>query len=299
MHISVLLNESIDNLNIQKNKIYVDATAGYGGHSFEILKRIGNTGKLVLFDQDINAINILKEKFKLYNNVYIIHSNFENLKEKLENIGINKIDGILFDLGMSSMQIDQTSRGFSYMHDALLDMRMDINNKISAYNVVNEYDLTTLCDIFKIYGEENNYYKISKKIIENRPINTTFDLVKICDMVNYKTKGHSAKRVFQALRIYVNSELDVLNNVLNSLDSLLNINARVCIITFHSGEDKIVKHFFKQLVDVKIDKNIPIAVEAEKKYRLISRKPILPSDFEQKNNSRSRSAKLRVIEKIL
>lgn len=296
-HISVLLNESIDGLNIKPKGIYVDATLGGAGHSKEIIKRLEG-GFLYAFDQDDFAINYATDILKEYNNYHLIKSNFRYLQSELNKLGVTKIDGILFDLGLSSFQIDDRKRGFSYLDDYNLDMRMDQDKNISAKDILNTYSLDELVKIFRDYGEEKNAYQIAKRIVERRPLHKTSDLVSITDEVNYKVKGHSAKRVFQALRIEVNEELDVLKEALDQLIDLLNTGGRIVIITFHSLEDRIVKHFFKENSEVKIIKGLPIEVEDKPPLKLINRKPILPSKEEMESNSRSRSAKLRIAEKI-
>lgn len=296
-HISVLLNESIDGLNIKPKGIYVDATLGGAGHSKEIIKRLEG-GFLYAFDQDDFAINYATDILKEYNNYHLIKSNFRYLQSELDKLGVTKIDGILFDLGLSSFQIDDRKRGFSYLDDYNLDMRMDQDKNISAKDILNTYSLDELVKIFRDYGEEKNAYQIAKRIVERRPLHKTSDLVSITDEVNYKVKGHSAKRVFQALRIEVNEELDVLKEALDQLIDLLNTGGRIVIITFHSLEDRIVKHFFKENSEVKIIKGLPIEVEDKPPLKLINRKPILPSKEEMESNSRSRSAKLRIAEKI-
>ncbi len=296
-HISVLLNESIDGLNIKPKGIYVDATLGGAGHSKEIIKRLEG-GFLYAFDQDDFAINYATDILKEYNNYHLIKSNFRYLQSELDKLGVTKIDGILFDLGLSSFQIDDRERGFSYLDDYNLDMRMDQDKNISAKDILNTYSLDELVKIFRDYGEEKNAYQIAKRIVERRPLHKTSDLVSITDEVNYKVKGHSAKRVFQALRIEVNEELDVLKEALDQLIDLLNTGGRIVIITFHSLEDRIVKHFFKENSEVKIIKGLPIEVEDKPPLKLINRKPILPSKAEMESNSRSRSAKLRIAEKI-
>ena len=296
-HISVLLNESIDGLNIKPKGIYVDATLGGAGHSKEIIKRLEG-GFLYAFDQDDFAINYATDILKEYNNYHLIKSNFRYLQSELNKLGVTKIDGILFDLGLSSFQIDDRKRGFSYLEDYNLDMRMDQDKNITAKDILNTYSLDELVKIFRDYGEEKNAYQIAKRIVDRRPLHKTSDLVSITDEVNYKVKGHSAKRVFQALRIEVNEELDVLKEALDQLIDLLNTGGRIVIITFHSLEDRIVKHFFKENSEVKIIKGLPIEVEDKPPLKLINRKPILPSKEEMESNSRSRSAKLRIAEKI-
>lgn len=296
-HISVLLDESIKYLNIKENGIYVDATLGGAGHSKAILKHL-SSGHLYSFDQDSYAIEYASKVLESFSNYTLIKSNFQHLTSELNRLNVFKIDGILFDLGLSSFQIDDRKRGFSYLDDFDLDMRMNQQSDFSAKDVLNNYSIEQLTKVFRDYGEEKNAYQIAKKIVAKRPINTTKELVQICDEVNFKVKGHSAKRVFQALRIEVNQELDVLEKTLDQLISLLNPGGRIVIITFHSLEDRIVKHYFKDNSEVKIIKGLPIAVEPEAPLKLINHKPILPSEEELNVNSRSRSAKLRVAEKV-
>lgn len=295
-HITVLLNESIEKLNIKEDGIYVDATLGGAGHSELILKKIPK-GHLYAFDQDIYAINKASKKLSNYNNKTIIHSNFLNLKKELNNRGVTKIDGILLDLGMSSFQIDDETRGFTYLKDTELDMRMDQTQSLTAKEVVNTYDKQELANVLYHYGDEENSFKIADEIIKNRPLETTFDLVNICDKVNYQRKGHSAKKVFQALRIEVNDELKVLEEVLKQSLELLNEEGRIAVITFHSLEDRIVKHFFKKYSTLNTPKNIIIFDDKKPPLSLVNRRPILPSKEELEFNSRSRSAKLRVAKK--
>ncbi len=302
-HYSVLLNESILGLNIKEDGIYVDATLGLGGHSKEILKRIPK-GHLYAFDEDINALNyadnILKE---VASNFTLIKSNFVFLKEELAKRNINKIDGILFDLGVSSPQIDNPKRGFSFMNDALLDMRMDESQDLTAYNVVNEYNYNELVDIFFKYGEERLSKVIAKKIVETRPIKTTLELVNTIKLAvgnKYFNLNHPERKIFQAIRIEVNKELTVLEKVLPDAIDLLKPNGRIVVITFHSLEDRIVKNTFKKYSSVdELVKGLP---EIPEKYKpvlkLINKKPILPSSIELEQNSRSKSAKLRIGEKI-
>ena len=302
-HYSVLLNESILGLNIKEDGIYVDATLGLGGHSKEILKRIPK-GHLYAFDEDINALNyadnILK---KVASNFTLIKSNFVFLKEELAKRNINKIDGVLFDLGVSSPQIDNPKRGFSFMNDALLDMRMDESQDLTAYNVVNEYNYNELVDIFFKYGEERLSKVIAKKIVETRPIKTTLELVNTIKLAvgnKYFNLNHPERKIFQAIRIEVNKELTVLEKVLPDAIDLLKPNGRIVVITFHSLEDRIVKNTFKKYSSVdELVKGLP---EIPEKYKpvlkLINKKPILPSSIELEQNSRSKSAKLRIGEKI-
>ena len=302
-HYSVLKKEAIDGLNLHDNSIVVDATLGYAGHSSEILKRIPK-GKLIAFDQDIDAINYSKEKLSnIANNFEIIHSNFADLKSKLEEIGIKKIDACLFDLGLSSPQIDEVDRGFSFMNDAKLDMRMDKSRDFSAYEVVNNYKQEELTKIFFEYGEERLSKVIAKKIVDLRPINTTLELVEAIKSavgLKYFNLHHPERQIFQAIRIEVNKELDVLNKVLPDVIDLLNVGGRISVITFHSLEDKIVKKIFKDNSEIdELVKGLPeIPDEYKPKIKLINKKVILPSDDELKENSRSKSAKLRIVERI-
>ena len=300
-HVSVLLNESIENLNIKENGIYVDCTLGYAGHSSQILKRIKN-GKLFAFDQDGEAIDYSKKILgQISDNYEIINSNFVNIKEELEKRGITKVDGILFDLGVSSVQLDETSRGFSYHKDARLDMRMNQNQKLSAYEVVNDYELNDLIRIFYEYGEEKYAKSIAKSIVKNRPIETTLELAEIIKSSvpeKYKRDSHPARKVFQAIRIEVNNELGVFEKALNDSLDLLNTGGRLCVITFHSLEDRICKNTFKKESEVdKMFKGLPeIPEEYKPKIKIISK--IKPSIKEIEDNNRSRSAILRVIEKL-
>ena len=302
-HYSVLLNETIDNLDIKANGLYVDATLGYGGHSKEILARL-KRGFLFAFDQDMIAINYASEYLKQFGSNYkLIHSNFVNLKKELNDLDIDLVDGIIFDLGFSSPQIDDASRGFSFMKDAKLDMRMDQSQKLSAYEVVNEYDYETLLNIFYTYGEENLSKVIAKKIIEKRPINTTMELVKVINEAvgnKYFSLNHPERKIFQAIRIEVNSELKVLEKVLPDAISMLKPGGRICVITFHSLEDRIVKQIFKKYSEVdEMVKGLPTIPDKYKPLiKLINKKPILPSEKELSENTRSKSAKLRVIERI-
>ena len=305
-HYSVLLNECIENLNIKSDGIYVDATLGYAGHSKEILKRL-TSGKLYCFDNDEIAIKSSTETLSaISNNFKIYHSNFENMKEKLLEDGITKVDGILFDLGFSSPQIDDPTRGFSFMRDGNLDMRMDLDNPFSAYIVVNEYSEEKLMEIFFRYGEEKTSRAIAKNICEKRKeknIETTLELVEIIKKsvgLKYFNEHHPERNIFQAIRIEVNKELSVLENVLPDAIDLLNKDGRICVITFHSLEDRIVKKIFKENSEVnEIFKGLPdVPKEYQAKIKLVNKKPILPSEEELLENSRSKSAKLRVIERI-
>ncbi len=305
-HISVLLKESIEGLNIKQDGIYVDCTLGYAGHSKEILKRI-TRGCLFAFDQDINAVRYSKQLLsKVGENFEIINTNFANFKSELEKRNIHGVDGVLFDLGVSSPQLDEASRGFSYHNDAPLDMRMDLSSKFSAYNVVNEYNEEELSNIFFKYGEEKYSRSIAKKIVsyrENKNIETTLELVEIIKSavpLKYKRDGHPAKKVFQAIRIEVNKELYVFEHALKDAIEMLNPNGRICVITFHSLEDRICKQIFKEYseVDKKV-KGLPIIPDEYKpKLKIVNRKAIIPSKEELLNNNRSRSSKLRIAEKL-
>lgn len=303
MHKSVLLDECIENLNINPNGIYVDCTLGYGGHSEKILNCLTN-GHLYGFDQDIEAINYSKERLsKVSNNFTLIHSNFIGLKEKLEEYGVDKVDGVLFDLGFSSPQIDDAERGFSFMKDAKLDMRMNKDQDFSAFNVVNEYSEENLTMIFYKYAEEKYSKSIAKNIVKSRPINSTMELVDIIRRsvpTKYALTRHPERVIFQAIRIEVNKELDYLQDTLPQAIDLLKTGGRICVITFHSLEDRIVKHTFKINSEVNdLVKGLPIIPDEYKpKIKLVNKKPILPSTEEMNNNSRSKSAKLRVIERL-
>ncbi len=305
-HYSVLLDESIEGLNIKPDGIYVDGTLGYGGHSSEILSQL-TTGHLYSFDQDLEAIKFSEERLsKIGKNFTIIHSNFEKLKEKLAEYGITKVDGILFDLGLSSPQIDNKDRGFTFMVDAPLDMRMDQSSKLDAETIVNTYTIEELTNIFFIYGEEKMSKVIAKKIVSerlNKKIKTTKELVKIIESAvgaKYFNKNHPERQIFQAIRIEVNGELNVLKSVLPDAIDLLNTKGRMSVITFHSLEDRIVKQIFKKESEVDdLVKGLPVIPEEyQPKLKLINKKPILPSEEELKENSRSRSAKLRIVERI-
>ena len=302
-HYSVLLNEAVEGLDIKEDGIYVDCTLGGAGHSLEILKRLKN-GKLYAFDQDNVALENAKEKLAEYSDkVVFIKSNFVNLKEKLGEYGVNEVDGVLYDLGVSSPQLDTPERGFSYNYDTRLDMRMDTDSKISAYEVVNEYSYHDLVKIFYRYGEENFSKQIARNIEKKReikPIETTFELVEIIKesipAAKRRTGGHPAKRVFQAIRIAVNNELSVFEDSLEQAIEIVGIGGRISVITFHSLEDRICKQIFNSYAKSKdIPKNLPIMPEESlSKLKIITRKPIYPSDIELEENNRSRSAKLRV-----
>lgn len=306
-HISVLLNETIEGLNIKPDGIYADGTLGGAGHSYQIASKLNGLGRLIGFDQDEDAIKASTERLKEFKNVTIVRSNYRNMKEELNNRGINKVDGILLDLGVSSYQLDTVSRGFSYKEEAPLDMRMDNRNEVTARDIVNNYSQGDLFRIIRDYGEDKFAANIAKHIVMNRevkPIETTTELAEIVKaaipMKFRKQGGHPAKQTFQAIRIELNSELSVLKESLMDMIDLLNPNGRICIITFHSLEDRIVKNIFKEAEDpCTCPKNFPTCVCGKKsKGKVITRKPILPSEEELKLNSRSKSAKLRIFEKI-
>lgn len=306
-HISVLLNECLEGLNIKENGIYVDGTLGGAGHSSEILKRLSSEGRLIGIDQDTDALKAAKERLKNYSNVTFVHSNFSSIENVLNNLNIDGVDGILMDLGVSSYQLDEGERGFSYMKDAPLDMRMNRDNNFSAYNVINEYSEEDLYRIIRDYGEEKFARRIASFIVENRQeknIETTLELVEIIKSAipaKARREGpHPAKRTFQAIRIEVNSELSILNKTIEDGVGKLNKGGRMAIITFHSLEDRIVKNKFRDLaVSCRCPKEFPVCVCGEKaKVKVISRKAIEPTKEEVDINPRSRSAKLRVIEKL-
>ena len=301
MHKTVLLNEAIDNLNVKEDGIYVDATLGFGGHSGLRIKR----GFLFAFDQDDMAIEYSKKKLEeIGSNFEIIKANFVNLEEELNKRGITRIDGIVFDLGVSSPQLDIPERGFSYHNDAPLDMRMDTDSDFSAYNVVNEYSYDDLVRILRDYGEEKYASSIAKNIVKEREkcsIDTTLELVDIIKKsMPYKAmrEGHPARRSFQAIRIEVNHELDVLKIALESAIKMLNVGGRISVITFHSLEDRIVKDMFNKYskVDSNLSKLPFVPSEFEPKYKTVLN--ITPSKEEINENSRARSSRLRVIERI-
>lgn len=304
MHESVLLNECISNLNLNEESVVVDCTLGYAGHSSEILKRI-KRGFLYAFDQDENAIKESEKKLKkIGNNYEIIKSNFINIKKELSDRNVYKVDAILYDLGVSSPQLDEDYRGFSFHKDARLDMRMDINNSLDAYQVVNNYSKEKLTEILYKYGDEKYAKNIANGIVKARSINnieTTLELVEIIKNnvpERYKREKHPARKTFQAIRIEVNNELEVFKNSLYDALDLLNVGGRICVITFHSLEDKICKDTFNEVskLDKTIEKLPIIPKEYEKNFKLIG--IYKPSRNELDKNNRSRSAKLRVIEKV-
>ena len=305
-HYSVMLNEIIESLNIKSDGIYVDATLGYAGMSSKILEKL-DKGLLICFDQDEEAREYSDKLLsEIGNNYKIIDANFSELKNRLESLGITKIDGIIFDLGFSSPQIDDEKRGFSFMKDAPLDMRMNITSKLTAKDVVNTYKEEDLIKYFFEYGEEKLSRVIAKKIVEvrkNKEIDRTLELVEIIKSAvgaNYFFKNHPERKIFQALRIIVNNELDVLKKVLPDAIDLLKSGGRLSVITFHSLEDRIVKNVFKEYSEVnEIFKGLPsIPKEYQPKIKIINKKPIEASKKELEENSRSHSAKLRIIERV-
>lgn len=297
-HKSVLLEEVIKNLNIREDGTYVDATLGYAGHSGEVLKKLNEKGFLFAFDQDAEAIEYSTEKLsKIGSNFKIIKSNFKDMKNYIHK----EVDGIMFDLGVSSPQLDEADRGFSFHKDAELDMRMDKSNPFTAKKVVNEYSYDELVNIFYKFGEEKYSKSIAKSIIENRPINTTLELAEIIKNsvpISYRNKSHPARKVFQAIRIEVNHELDILEDSLIDAFNLLKVGGRLSVISFHSLEDKIVAHVFNKLCNDDINaRKLPMVPE-ELKARARKIVKLTPTDTELDDNNRSRSSKLRVIERI-
>ncbi len=308
-HVTVLLNEAIDNLNVKSDGTYVDATLGGGGHSQLLASRL-TTGKLWSFDQDITAINYNKEHLATElaeGKVAFIQNNFRNLRDALAEVGVTEIDGILYDLGVSSPQFDDGQRGFSYNYDAPLDMRMNQSQELTARTVVNEWDFHDLLRILSRYGEEKFAKQIARAIERQReiqPIETTFELVEVIKSAipaaARRTGGHPAKRSFQAIRIAVNDELGVVEESLAQALDMLKVGGRISVITFHSLEDRLVKTMFKEKTAVpELPAGLPIIPdEMQPDYKLVTRKPILPSEEEMANNHRAHSAKLRVIERL-
>lgn len=307
-HKSVLLDECIENLNIKPEGIYVDGTLGGGGHSYHILKTLNNTGMLIGIDRDTDALKAATVKLSEFSNFKTVHDNHANIINILKELQVNSVDGILLDLGVSSYQLDEADRGFSYMHNAKLDMRMNREDKISAYEVVNNYSEEELFRIFIDYGEEKFSRSIARKICQRReesPIETTFELVDVIKSAMpgkaLNEKQHPAKRVFQAIRIEVNQELEKLKQAV--IDSILSLNdnGRLCIITFHSLEDKIVKHAYEEMEGrCTCPKDFPVCVCNYKSYgKIITKKPIVSNEEELEENPRARSAKLRVFERII
>lgn len=306
-HISVLLNECIEGLNIKEDGIYVDGTLGGAGHSSEIIKNLCERGRLIGIDQDKDALKAAKEKLKDYNNVTFVHSNFYNIENILHDLNIAGVDGILMDLGVSSYQLDNGERGFSYMQDAPLDMRMNRENSLSAYEVINSYSEEDLFRIIKDYGEEKFAKRIANFIINKRReknIESTLELVDVIKAAipaKARREGpHPAKRTFQAIRIEVNKELEIIEKTIRDGVERLNVGGRMAIITFHSLEDRIVKTVYKNLANpCTCPSSFPVCVCNKKPIvKIITRKPIEASKEELDYNPRSRSAKLRIIEKI-
>jgi len=306
-HVSVLLNECIEALDIKPDGIYVDCTLGGAGHSSEIIKRLSPKGRLIGIDQDTNALEAAGKKLANYNNVTYVHDNFVNIDNVLERLGIEKVDGILMDLGVSSHQLDVAERGFSYMQDAPLDMRMNRDSDFSAYDIINGYSEGELCKVISDYGEEKFAKRIAKFIVDRRsakPIDTTLELVDIIKAAipaKARREGpHPAKRTFQAIRIEVNKELEILNGAIEDSVKRLNSGGRLAIITFHSLEDRIVKVKFKDLENpCTCPKEFPICICNKKSVlKVVTRKPMEPTAEELEGNPRSRSAKLRIGEKI-
>lgn len=306
-HVSVLLNECIEGLNIKPDGTYVDCTLGGAGHSSHILKNLSNDGILIGIDQDRDALKAAKERLKDYDNVKYVHSNFYNIDNILSELDIKKVDGILMDLGVSSYQLDEASRGFSYMHDAPLDMRMNRDNDFSAYDVVNNYSEEQLYKIIKDYGEEIFAKRIANFIVNARkinPIQSTLELVEIIKKAipaKARREGpHPAKRTFQAIRIEVNSELKILNKTIEDGVKRLDKGGRMVIITFHSLEDRIVKLKYRELENpCTCPKEFPMCMCGKKPtVKVLTRKGVAPSKEEIEENPRSRSAKVRILEKI-
>lgn len=306
-HKSVLLEETIDGLAIQPNGIYVDGTLGGGGHSYEICKRLSENGRLIGIDQDDAAIAATTERLAPFSDrVTIVRSNYCNMVSVLHSLGIDKVDGIVLDLGVSSYQLDTVERGFSYKHDTDLDMRMDRRQTLTAKEIVNQYSEKELFRIFRDYGEEQFAQNIAKHIVRNRAekeIQTTFELneiIKAAIPAKMRMNGHPSKRVFQAIRIECNRELDVLRDTMDAMAELLNPGGRLSIITFHSLEDRIVKSAYRKFENpCTCPSEFPVCICGKKPLgKSVSRKPILPSKEELEENSRSKSAKLRVFEKF-
>lgn len=304
-HEPVLLKECIQALNIKKDGIYVDGTLGGAGHSIQILKRLSNKGKLIGIDRDEEALKSAKEKLKEFNNVQYIHGNHDNIEQILENIGIHKVDGILLDLGVSSYQLDERNRGFSYMGEATLDMRMDKSESLTAKEVVNTYKEEELRTILIEYGEEKFAKQIAGNIVKKRAIKeiqTTTELVEIIKQsipISKQKDGHPAKRTFQAIRIEVNNEIKPLFNTIKQCVNALNRKGRLCVITFHSLEDRAVKKAFQELEGIcTCPSDLPYCVcGCKSEGKVINKKPIIASSEELEENSRSKSAKLRIFEK--
>ena len=305
-HIPVLYYETLDNLVINPDGVYIDCTLGGGSHSEGILERLSDKGLLISIDQDSNAIEYSKKRLEKFGPKWkVFKGNFENIDTIAYMAGVDKVDGILMDIGVSSKQLDDPERGFSYRYDVKLDMRMNMEQKISAYDVVNTYTEEQLSKIIFEYGEERYARKIAKLIVEERksfPIEKTSDLIALIKRAYpERSSKHPAKKTFQAIRIEVNRELEVLENAMSKAVELLKVGGRLAIITFHSLEDRIVKNKFKDLATAcKCPKDIPICVcGGVKKFEIVTKKPIIPIDDELKNNNRAHSSKLRILERIL
>lgn len=308
-HTTVLLKETVDGLAIRPDGVYVDCTLGGAGHSEYLVQQLNEKGRLICFDQDMTAIENAKLKLAPYlDKVTFIHANFRYLKDELHQIGIEKVDGILYDLGVSSPQLDTPERGFSYNYDAPLDMRMDQTSELTAYHVVNEWPYEKLLKIFFRYGEEKFSKPVARKIEKAReiePISTTFQLVELIKegipAAARRTGGHPAKRIFQAIRIAVNDELGAAEDSLEDAIKLIKVGGRVSVITFHSLEDRLTKTIFKEASSLPdLPPNLPvIPAGMEPMLKMITRKPIVPSEEELAVNNRSRSAKLRIVEKLI
>ncbi|GEN55688.1 ribosomal RNA small subunit methyltransferase H [Halolactibacillus alkaliphilus] len=306
-HESVLMKETIEGLNIQPDGTYVDGTLGAGGHSLQIVKQL-TTGKLICFDQDLEALSAAKERLRQYDDrIIFIHSNFRHMKQELIARNIHSVDGFLFDLGVSSPQLDHGERGFSYHQDAPLDMRMDQTQTLTAHDVVNTWDYNELVKIFFSYGEEKFSKQVARAIERRReslPINTTDDLVDVIkEAIPHRarrTGGHPAKRIFQAIRIAVNDELNAFYDVLHQAAEMTAIGGRIAVITFHSLEDRICKQAFKKWSTTPpLPRNMPVVPEgSQPPFKMVSRKPIIANEQELTDNRRSRSAKLRIVEKV-
>ena len=306
-HVSVLLNETVDGLNVKPDGVYVDATLGGGGHAYEVCRRLGSKGRFIGIDQDADAIKAAGERLKGFGEkVTIIRSNYRDMKPQLQNIGVDKVDGIVIDLGVSSYQLDTAERGFSYRVDAPLDMRMDQRQSLTARDIVNEYSEMELFHIIRDYGEEKFAKNIAKHIVNKRkesPIETTGQLIEVIKgAIPMKVRavgGHPAKKTFQAIRIECNRELDVLKDSIDAMIDLLNPGGRLCIITFHSLEDRIVKRAFKKNENpCTCPPNFPVCVCGNvSKGKQLTRKPIIPGEEELEYNKRAKSSKLRVFER--
>lgn len=304
-HQPVLLEECITGLNIKKDGIYVDGTLGGAGHSYEIAKQLSKEGRLIGIDRDEEALLAAKKKLKGYSNITYLHGNHDNIEELLQGIGINQVDGILLDLGVSSYQLDERARGFSYMGDSILDMRMDQTQKLTAQIVINEYPEEKLASIIEDYGEEKFAKKIAATIVKQRqiqPIQTTMQLVEIIKKsipLAKQKEGHPAKRTFQAIRIEVNNEIEPLKETITQCVTCLKQGGRLCVITFHSLEDRAVKQAYLELEGkCTCPKDLPYCVCGyHSEGKIINKKPIIASKQEQEENTRSKSAKLRIFEK--